>query len=261
MENLLTASEAREMLGNMSSSTFKGYVDSKKIRKVVPPGKAQGKYVRGDVEKLARELSPFTSSRKRARDMEEGETDWIESSDMGNVYNLEYARYGDETGDPSIIRKWYEHNPRMCRVLYNKSDRREMWGAINMVPMKEDTIFKLLKSEIRDIDLNPQKDILTFEEPGTYDFYVASVIVDPERKQHFPLLVNSLLDFWCKQAPERKIGKIYGRVVTEDGEMMAKKLFFSPLWSISDIAYVLDVNRPNPSRIIQSFQDCVRSRK
>ena len=261
VENLLTFSEAREMLGNISSSTFKTYVDSKRIRKVVPPGKTQGRYIREDIEELAKEIQPFTQSKRRAKDRDEGETDWIESSDMGNMYNLEYTRYGDETGNPSIIRKWYERNPQVCRVLFNKEDRRDFWGAINMLPLEEETIFKLLKGEMRDIDLNPQKDILTFEKPGTYNFYVASVIMDPERRQHFPLLVRSLLDFWCEQAPDRKIGKIYGRVVSEDGEMMAKKLFFSPVWSISDTAYALDIDRPNPSRIVQSFQNCLMSKE
>jgi hypothetical protein len=56
------------------------------------------------------------------------------------------------------------------------------------------------------------------------------------------------------------IGKIYGRVLSEDGKMMAKKLFFSPLWNISDSAYALDMSRPNPSRIVQSFQYCVKSK-
>ena len=129
-----------------------------------------------------------------------------------------------------------------------------------MVPLEEETIFKLLRGEIRDIDLDPQKDILTFEKPGKYDFYVASVIAHPQKRQHFPLLINSLFDFWCTQAPTRTIGKLYGRVITEDGEMMAKKLFFSPLWNISDTAYVLDINRPNPSRFVQSFQHCLKTK-
>ncbi len=126
-----------------------------------------------------------------------------------------------------------------------------------MLPLEEETIFKLLRGEMKDIELNPQKDILTFDEPGIYNFYVASVIMQEDKKDHFILLINSLFDFWCEQAPERKIGKIYGRVVSENGEMMAKKLFFSPLWDISDSAYVLDINRPNPSRIVQGFQHCV----
>jgi len=179
---------------------------------------------------------------------------------MGNMYDLEYTVYGDETGNPSIIRKWYERNPHICRVLFNKADRRDFWGAINMLPLEEETIFKLLKGEMRDIDLDPQKDILTFEKPGTYNFYVASVIIAPEHRQHFPKLLNSLFDYWCEQAPERTIGRIYGRVVSEDGELLAKKLFFSPLWNISETAYMLDMRRPNPSKIVQSFQYCIQSK-
>ncbi len=74
------------------------------------------------------------------------------------------------------------------------------------------------------------------------------------------LSIDSLFAFWCEQAPERNIGKIYGLVLSDAGEMMAKKLFFSPLWHISDSAYMLDISRPNPSRIVQSFQHCIKSR-
>ena len=130
-----------------------------------------------------------------------------------------------------------------------------------MLPLEEETIYKLLRSEIKDTDLDPQKDILTYEKPGAYNFYVASIIIDQTKRQHFPLLMNSLFEFWCEQAPERKLGKIYGRVVSEHGELMARKLFFSPTPYISDSAFMLDVSRPNPSRIVQSFQYCVKSRE
>ena len=248
----LSASEAMEIL-KMPPATFHRLANSGKITKHYP--KPFSKHAEYDAKEIARLKSKF---RRETEPEEKGETDWIKSSDMGNMYNLEYATYGDETGNPSIIRKWYERNPQICRILYNKADRKEFWGTINMLPLKEETIFKLLREEIRDIDLNAQEDIFTFEKPGVYNFYIASIIMDKKRKQHFPLLINSLFDFWCKQAPERTIGKIYGRVVTEDGEMMAKRLFFSPLWEISDTAYVLDVNRPNPSRFIQSFQHCLK---
>ncbi|QBD78011.1 hypothetical protein EPA93_19220 [Ktedonosporobacter rubrisoli] len=67
MENLLSSSEAREMLGNMASSSFKEYVDSGRIRKIIPPGKKQGKYVREDVELLAKEVLPFIRKEKRIK--------------------------------------------------------------------------------------------------------------------------------------------------------------------------------------------------
>ncbi len=250
----LTASEAIEAL-KMPASTFYRLVKEEKIKKYYPsPVSKHGMY-------SAKEVARLGSKFKREIEPQEiGATDWVNSSDMGNIYDLEYPVYGDETGNPSIIRKWYEHNPFICRVLYNQSDRRDLWGAISMLPLKEDCVFKLLRGEIQDIDLDPQADILTFDKPGVYNFYIGSVIVHPQRKQHFPLLINSLFDFWCEKAPEQTIGKIYGRVVSEDGELMARKLFFSPIWHISDVAYMLDMSKPNPSRLVQSFQYCVRSR-
>ncbi len=254
-EKYLSASDAIDTL-KIPPATFYRYVKEGKIKKHFPSSISKhGMY---DAQEIARMSSKFKSE---SEPKEIGETDWIKSSDMGNMYDLEYTQYGDETGNPSIIRRWYEHNPQICRVLYNKSDRRDFWGAINMLPLEEKTIIELLRGEKRDIDLDPQRDILTFEEPGTYNFYVASVIVDPQKKQHFPLLMNSLFNFWCLLTPERKIGKIYGRVVSEGGELMAKKLFFSPTPHISDNAYTLDMSRPNPSRIVQSFQYCVKSRE
>lgn len=253
-KDYLTASEAIDVL-KIPASTFHRLVKENKIKKYYPT--AVSKHGMYNSREIARLRSKF---KRETVPQEIGETDWIKNSDMGSVYDLEYTVYGSDTGDPNIIRKWYERNPHMCRILYNKSNRKDIWGALNIVPLKEETIFKLLREEIQDIDLDPQKDILTFDEPGEYNFYVASVIVHPQKRQHFPLLINSVFDFWCAQAPTKTIGKLYGRVITEDGEMMAKKLFFSPLWNISESAYMLDVKRPNPSRFVQSFQHCIQSR-
>ena len=254
VERYISAKEAIEIL-SIPAPTFYRLVKDGKIKKhFSTPFSKHGEYERKEIARLKSQF------RRKLEPEEKGETDWIKSSDMGNMYNLEYNVYGEETGNPSIIRKWYDRNPKICRVLFNKADRRDFWGAINMLPLREETILKILKGDIRDIDLDPEEDVLTCNEEGTYNFYVASVIVKPEKKSYFPQLWNSVFSFWCEQAPERKIGKIYGRIVSEDGEMMAKKLFFSPLPYISDSAYMLDVSRPNPSRLVQSFQYCINSK-
>lgn len=254
-EKYITASEAIEASG-LPAATFYRYANEGKIKRHYPsPVSKRAMY-------SYREAVSFRSKIKRdTTPVETGATDWIKSEDVGSMYNLEYKEYGDETGDPSIVRKWYQRNPYICRVIFNKADRRDFWGAINMLPLKEETIYKLLKGEVRDIDLDPQKDILTFDSPGKYNFYVASVIIAPPKKQHFPTLINSLFDYWVEQAPDRAIGKIYGRVVSEGGELMAKKLFFSPRWDISDTAFMLDLDRPNPSRLIQGFQYAIKQKR
>jgi len=254
-EKYLSASEAIAEL-KIPAPTFYRFVKTGKITKHFPTSISKhGVY---DAKEIARLSSKI---RHEAEPQEVGETDWIQGADIGHMYNLEYGAYGDETGNPLVVRKWYERNPYTCRVLYKKGDRRDFWGAINMLPLAETTILALLEGKIRDINLDAQKDILTFDDAGVYNFYVASVIIHSEKRQHFLSLLHSVFNFWCEQAPEKTIGKIYGRVLSEQGELMAKKLFFSPLWHISENAYVLDMSRPNPSRIVQSLQYCVKSKK
>src|SRR5258707_7218108 len=254
-EKYITASEAIEVSG-LPSATFYRYANEGKIKRHYPS------LVSKHAMYSYREAANLRSKIKHETiPTETSESDWIKSSDVGNMYNLEYKEYGDETGDPSIVRKWYERNPYICRVLFNKTDRRDFWGAINMLPLREETIYKLLKGEIQDVDLDPQKDILTFDSPGKYNFYVASVIITPEKKQHFPTLINGLFDFWAEQAPNKTISNIYGRIVSGGGELMAKKLVFSPRWDISDTAFMLDMNRPNPSRLIQSLQYAIKQKQ
>ncbi|MGH2506956.1 MAG: hypothetical protein ACRDHZ_06020 [Ktedonobacteraceae bacterium] len=253
-DKYIPASEAIELSG-LPSATFYRYANEGKIRKHYPSSASKhAMYSHREAASLRNKFKRDTTT------AEASSSDWIKSGDVGNMYNLEYREYGDETGDPSIVRKWYDRNPYICRILFNKADRRDFWGAINMLPLEEETIYKLLKGELRDVDLDPQKDILTFDDPGEYNFYVASVIIAPERKQHFPMLINGLFDFWVEQAPERTLRRIYGRVVSEGGELMAKKLFFSPRWDISDTAFMLDMKRPNPSRLIQGFQYAIKQK-
>lgn len=251
MTDYLPASEAIK-LSNIPASTFYRLVREGKLHKYLPtPVSKQGLYAREDIERIRSEY------KRETRKNETGATDWITTADLGHFYDLEYSAYEEQTRDPSIIRKWFARNSYLCRILYNHTDRREIWGGINILPLEEETILKLLHQEILDSDLTPL-DILTYEHPGMYTLYVTSVIIRPEKRAHFKLLLDSIFDFWCEQAPDRQIARIYARATTESGEMMVKKLFFSPLLHISDEAFMLDVRRPNPSRIVQNFQNCIR---
>jgi hypothetical protein len=255
MARYLTASEAIEML-NIPASTFYRLVKEGKITKYYPTAVSKhGMYRPGEIMQLR---SQFGQASEIG---EVGETGWVESTDIGNIYDLEYPIFGDETINPTIVRKWYERNPRIYHLLFKKGERRDLWGVMNMLPLEEETIFKLLRGEIREADLDPLQDILTFDRPGVYNLYVPSVVLRAQKWQHFVVLISSVFDYWCAQAPERVVGKIYARVASKQGEMLAKKLFFSPLWHISDSAYMLDLRRPNPSRLIQNFQQCVESKR
>lgn len=244
MIRYLTASEAIEML-NIPTSTFYRLVKEGKITKYYPTAVSKhGVY-------SPREIAHLRSQFKQdVEGKEVGETDWAKSTDLGNIYDLEYPVLGDRTINPSIVRKWQERNPYIYRLLFKKDERRDLWGGVNVLPLEEETIFQLLRGERQEADLDPQQDILTFDREGVYNFYVISVVLRSQKWQDFVVLISSIFDYWYALAPERTIGKIYARILTRQGEMLTKRLFFSPLWNISDTTYMLDMARPNPSRLI-----------
>jgi hypothetical protein len=270
MEDLLTFSEAIEALGNIAPSSFKALVDNEKIRKVVPPGKTQGKYVAEDVYKLAEERKPFqfaersrkSSPRKSYRDNKShvGATDWASDGDLPYMLAYDLEMYGlENTVDIKITHEWWRKNPYMARLLFNADDRREIWGGITIMPMKEETIMRILTDEMTEKDIRP-KHILTYEHGQKYVGYVASATVKKEYATHFRELLQSVFDFACSQYPEVQITKLYAYASSPEGWDLIKRLFFTPRRDINRNAFELDIFERNPSPYLKAFQDCLKAK-
>lgn len=268
MSELYTSSEAREIL-KVSTSTFKSYVDSGQIRKITPPGKRQGKYLKEDVDRMAQAKKQFATThlerqpiKKKSEEVEiESETDWVKADDLPYLLTLDYEMYGiEETVDISITHAWWEKNPHMCRVLFNKENRKDIWGYITLMPMKEEIIFKLLRREIHERDIRPD-DILTYETGKEYHVYATSAVIRPEHRKHLRKLIQSVLDYWCYRYPEIALSKIYAYADSNEGWDLIKHLFFAPRYDIGKSAFELNPFERNPSRLIAAFQECVGMRE
>lgn len=247
-DQFVPASEAIKII-NLPSATFYRLVNEGKITKHFPsPTSKHGLYDTIELARLKRRMQLETTP------VEPPAQDWLKVSDLGNLYNLEIDHYGPDTGDPGIVRHWIEHNAQLGRIVFNATNRKDLWGAIILLPMKEATILKILRQEMRDVELKPEQDLLLYNEAGVYDLYAASAIIREDKRQHFPLLLSGWFDFFAEQLPGVRIGKIYARILSDSGIMMVKKLFFSPIPHVAKNAWELDVSSPNPSRIVQSFQ-------
>ena len=260
-----TAAEAIERMAQvgLSESTFYRWVREGIISKELPKGRQRGAlYPQDEVEaQIRRETGGAGSSRtNEPEERREGMTDWITAADLPYVLALDYELYGPGGYvDISITRAWWEKNPRMCRILFDGADRRYIWGALTVMPLPEPTIHKLLQGALEERDITPA-DILTYEDGKQYYGYVASAAIRPEYRQHFGQLVKSMLDFWCEQYPHVKLTKLYAYAASEEGLGMIKHLFFSPRYDVGENAFELDPYRYNPSRLIQRFQECIRTR-
>jgi len=165
----------------------------------------------------------------------------------------------DEAVDLSITHAWWKKNPYMCRVLFNAANRKDVWGYITMIPMQEETIFKLLRREMHERDIRTQH-ILMYEENQAYTVYVNAVVIKPEHHASLRTLINSLLDYWCVQYPRVSIRKIYAYADSDEGWNLIKHLFFAPRYDIGAKAFELDPLQMNPSKLIKAYQDCLKER-
>ena len=148
----------------------------------------------------------------------------------------------------------------MCRILFEKNNRENIWGAITVMPMREETIFKILRDELREKDIRPD-DILTYEKQGNYCGYIPSAMIRPQHSQHFRKLVESVFDFWCEQYPRTQLTRLYAFAASEKGLDLIHHLFFSPRYDLGENAFELDPYRRNPSKLIKYFQRCIEQKK
>ncbi|GCE32072.1 hypothetical protein KDA_75560 [Dictyobacter alpinus] len=267
-DDLLMASDAIKELG-IPKSTFQRLVQAKKIPKVTPFGKTEGFYPKEFIMLLSSHLKGQTSYSEVAALLEKmtskepeqvGATDWIRPSDLPYVLALDYEVYGTaDVVDMNITARWWEKNPYQCRILFDQSDRTKIWGVLTIMPLPLEIIYQLLEHKISERDIS-QDDIMLYESGKTYNGYIASAVVRPERRTYFRMLIQSFLAFFCDQYPSIQIAKFYAYASTDEGFDLMQQLLFSPRYDLGDNTFELDPMRRNRSRLVRSFQECIRKK-
>ena len=85
-------------------------------------------------------------------------------------------------------------------------------------------------------DIRPEH-ILTYEAPKDYAVYAASVVIKPDIK----------------------ISKTYAYANSKEGWSLIKHLCFAPRYDIGERAFELNSGYPNPSKLMQAYQDCLEN--
>jgi hypothetical protein len=265
MEQLYSSSEARKKL-NASTSTFKRLVDSGQIRKVTPPNKKQGMYVSTDVDRVAEEMKPFSGNtryrNKQSRQNNElpTVTDWQKISDLPAILKLDLKVYQENiVGDIALYISWERKNPKITLLSFENGNRDHVLAYISLVPLPEQIILSILKGERPELSISPDE-VETYERRGGYILLAESVVIDPDHPEQLNNVLREVLTYWCRQYPDRYIEKIYADAATDHGDMLARKLYFSPLYDISDTAYMLDLRKPGISKIVRNFQECLKQK-
>lgn len=267
MEEVYSSGEARKILG-VSTSTFKTYVDNGRIRKITPPGKTQGVYSKTDVDKLAKEKEPFRQIEKaikRGKREKAGpiktDVDWMKPSDLPAILKLDYVVYQEDiVGDIGLYVSWYRKNPKITLLSFERGNRDNVLAYISLVPLPEQIILSILKEDRSELTINPSE-IETYDRLGGYTLLAESVVTHPKYPEQLNHVTQSVLEFWYEQYPDKYIDKIYAQAFSDDGDTLIRKLYFSPLYNLSDRAYVLDLSKKGISRLIRIFQEHLERKK
>jgi hypothetical protein len=258
-KDFLTWHEAVKIFidAGQSETTLRRRVDAGIIQAVLPEGRKRGKrYPKNQVLAAVKRKKEASDAVNSGR----GATDWVQESDLPYLLALDFQMYGIEnTVDISITSTWWKKNPHACRILFNKEDRKDIWGAISVMPMQEETIFRILRDEIQEKQITAD-DILTYEANDKYAAYIPSAVIRPEHQRYFRTLVESILQFWCDQYPRIQIAPLYAFAVSDQGWDLMRHLFFSPRYDLGQHAFELDPYRRNPSRLIKNFQQCLKEK-
>jgi hypothetical protein len=258
------------MKAGLSETTFRRKVREHPIENKLPEGRLRGAlYLAQDVEAAIEQSRKEASSKEISlkesnREGEEGQTDWIKLADVPYAYVLDCELYGVENAlSPSITWTWWEKNPHACRILYNKRNRKDIWGLLSIIPMEEETILHLLRDEMKKSDIKYEY-ILKYEHSHLYSCYIAFASILPDKRPYFGRLLRSVMQFWCERYPDIQLRSLYAfapGAEESEGIHLIRKLFFAPRYDISDNAWELRLDRYNPSPIVQQFQNCLKEKQ
>jgi hypothetical protein len=163
-------------------------------------------------------------------------------------------------GDIGLYISWERKNPHITLLSFESSNRENVLAYVSLVPLPEKVILSILKGEREELSISPNE-VETYERQGGYTLLAESAVVHPDYPEQLSNVLREVLNFWCEQYPDRYIKKIYAQAATEAGDMLIRKLYFSPLYNLSDETYVLDLRRPGVSKLVQRFQECLKEKE
>lgn len=250
-EKYIPSIEGEKILG-VKRNLFFYYVNSGQIKKQERKGEPD-LYSENDILKVK-------EKRNKRKKKLIAETDWQKISDLPAILKLDFKVYEEKiVGDLSLYISWEKQNPKITLLSFEKGNRENVLAYISLVPLPEELIISVLKGEREEVSIKPEE-IETYEREGGFTLLAESAVVHPEHPEQLSNVLREVLNFWCSQYPKRYIDKIYAQAATEAGDILIRKLYFSPLYNLSDNAYVLDLKKPGISQLVRTFQENLKAK-
>lgn len=235
---LYTAREAIKKL-RMPQATFHNYVKMGKIKKVMLPGRTEGFYEKAYIDKMAEATELFAI--QYASDP--ATFSIATSEDAQGIYDVIASLWGTLFTTPVETRlSWYKSNPDIDYVVKQEGI---VTGYVTIMPLKHETIEKLMTGKIRGWDIKAE-DILPFTPGMPLECYtgiaVKAGVYKPE-KYGMRLIAGIIRVFREFARNGIMIKKLYAVSDTPDGVKLSRDLGFEetpPAPGSTFKQYVLD---------------------
>ena len=266
-KNMIESEEAIKLYveAGFSANTFYRHAREGKIGKTLPALRERGAlYNESDIKRIIGKKIE-TSERGKANKAEGKqvvtEVAWQEISDLPAILKLDLRVYKDDLvgRDIRLYISWAKKNTKITLLSYEHGNRDDVLAYISLVPLQEKVILSILKGEREELSIRSDE-VESYERKGGYTLLAESIVIHPDHPEQLNKVLGAMLNYWCQQHPDRYIKKIYADATSEHGEVLVRKLFFSPLYDVSDTAYVLDLRKPGISRVVKRFQECLEAK-
>jgi len=217
--------EVQRLLG-ITEPSLRNLVNQKKLRKVIPPGRKTGLYLKADVDAFAAKWEAFLMAKEPPKTT--FRIARIEDLEIEEDLDTRSIGPGGVTAD--IKRTWLAVNGESdYHVFYNDKLVAYLW----LLPIKEDVMIPYLEGKIQWRDIRPE-DIVKFEPGKPIPLYALGIASEPdvseETRMHYMFVLLRETGEELKKLGRRGIiiPKVYARSQTPTGIAMCLHIGMEP---------------------------------
>jgi hypothetical protein len=224
MKHYYTSMEARQQLG-MPVGAFYYLVETGKIKRLITPGKKQGFYSKHQIERLARERLKCTIGE------EEPGTTFMKATfdDIDEEYELAALMLNGSAGyGVPTYKAWLGKNSDTNFIV---RDQGRLVAFMQVLPLKQGTIKRLLKGEIREWEISAE-DVLPYTPGNSAECIImrmttASDVNKQKRHQYGLRLIRGFLHFLHDLAEQDiTITRFHAISATSEGNAILRQAKF-----------------------------------
>lgn len=253
-----TAADAIKKL-NIPKSTFYDMVERGQIKKIVPPNKSDGFYLKVDIDRMVKAQEIFLTQYIA----EPPTLEVAKEEDIQGLYDVCISLWGTRGTYPYDIRlARYHKNPEIFYVLKYAGI---VIGYSTLMPLSQRAVDEIILEGKRAWEVITLDDILPFTQGETIEYaFVEAAIRDglPNPTQHAVHLILGTITAAENLAKERSIiiKKMFAVSSTNDGIRSARKLGFVEKLIAPERngwAFILDTEK-STSAAVKDYQRIVK---